>query len=87
MLVVGFSVAEAVGSSAEQVTGNHSLSCPMTNIGSPCFSSLFLVISVYQFCQSLDGVKPKRVLPVVTQKTREAGCSSHFSFPSIGNSF
>ena len=41
------SVAEAVGSSVEQVTGNHSLSCPVTNIGSPCFFSLFLVISVY----------------------------------------
>ena len=45
MLAVGFIIAKFLGFSAEQDTENHSHSCCVVDTGSPCPSSLFLVVS------------------------------------------
>ena len=45
MLAVGFVIAKFLGFSAEQDTENHSHSCCVVDTGSPCPSSLFLVVS------------------------------------------
>ena len=45
MLALGFVMAKFLGFSAEQGTENHSHSCFMVDTGSPCPSSLFLVVS------------------------------------------
>ena len=45
MLALGFVIAKFLGFSAEQGTENHSHSCFVVDTGSPCPSSLFLVVS------------------------------------------
>ena len=45
MLALGFVIAKFLGFSAEQGTENHSHSCFVVDTGSPCPSSLFLIVS------------------------------------------
>ena len=61
--------------------------CRMATVGIPCFSFLFLVVSVCLSFASLGQVKLKQYLCVVPQKAREAGYSSCSSFPIKENSF
>ena len=58
-------VAKAAGSSIEQATGNHGLSCCIANTGSPALFFVPCHLYMSQLCQSLGEKKLKWVLHVV----------------------
>lgn len=66
---------------------NHDLSSIMAAIGHPCFSSLFLTVSIHLSFVGLSQVKSKPDLSVVPSKAEETGCPLCSSFLNKGNTF